>query len=252
MSGFKDHFSADSAAYAAHRPAYPSRLFSHLAALTPDHGWAWDCATGSGQAAVGLANHFERVVATDASVQQIANARTRTNIDYLVARAERAPLPDASMDLVTVAQALHWFDIPKFFAEADRVLKPDGILAFWSYGLFRTNTPIDHAIDHLYGEVLAGYWPPERRMVEQGYGGVDLPFLELDDFHCEIEADRDSAWVANYLGTWSAVQRFTRERGADPLGRVREALDAPASTGRFRVRWPIRMRIGRKPGRRPA
>ena len=112
---WKDHFSHASDDYRRWRPGYPDELFAWLAAMAPSRAVAWDCATGSGQAAGGLAAHFARVVATDASAAQVAEAEAFGRVEYRVAPAEDSGLPDASVDLVTVAQALHWFEFERFF-----------------------------------------------------------------------------------------------------------------------------------------
>lgn len=249
-SRFKDHFSSDPGAYAAYRPAYPRELYTHLAGLCPGRRLAWDCATGSGQAAMGLVNHFDRVVATDASRSQIGHAAPRERVEYLVARAERPPFGDGVFDLVTVAQALHWFDIGLFFREAERVLRPGGIVAVWSYNLFRTTPPMDAVIDHLYHDVLGPYWPPERRLVQEGYRTVALPFDELPAPDCRMEAEQDVDQILNYLGTWSAVRRYVEKTGRDPLVPAAEALRslAPGPGVRIPVRWPLVVRIGRARG----
>ena len=249
--GFKDHFSSNSGEYAAHRPSYPGELYLHLAGLCPERRVAWDCATGNGQAAQGLADHFDRVLATDASPSQIRHALPRERVEYLVARAERAPFGDSAIDLVTVAQALHWFDTGRFFREVGRVLRPGGILAVWSYNLFRTTPPMDEVIDHLYHEVLGPYWPPERRLVEEGYRTLALPFDELPPPDCQLEAALDVDQILDYVGTWSAVRRCVEKTGRDPLASAAGALRAlaPGAGDRIAVRWPLAVRVARMPER---
>ena len=151
---FHDHFFRTSAGYAAFRPSYPAALFEMLARLAPARDVAWDCATGSGQAAIGLAQHFERVIATDASESQIAAARTHQRITYHVALAERSALPDAAAALITIAQALHWLDIEAFWDEAGRVLRPRGIVAAWCYGLLSIEPAIDAALENFYWKTV--------------------------------------------------------------------------------------------------
>ena len=161
MIQFKDHFSAQAGAYVKYRPGYPNELFKHLASLAPARELAWDCATGTGQAALGLVNHFDKVIATDASAKQISNAIPHEKIDYRVAPAEHAPIADNAVDLVVVAQALHWFETASFFAETKRVLKDRGIIAVWSYNLLRASPEVDAIIDDFYENTLGEYWPPE-------------------------------------------------------------------------------------------
>lgn len=161
---FKDHFSGHAGQYARFRPRYPEALFSYLALLAPVREFAWNCATGNGQAAIGLAAHFERVIATDASSQQIESAEPHARVEYRVAPAENSRLPADSIDLVTAAQALHWFDIPAFFAEAQRVLKPGGVTAVWAYNLLRISPEVDALVNRFYLETTAAFWPPNAQL----------------------------------------------------------------------------------------
>ena len=180
VPSFKDHFSAHASAYARYRPRYPEALFAYLASLCPAHDLAWDCATGNGQAARSLTEHFARVVATDASADQLAHAAPHEQITYHVAPAAQSPLASHSADLVTVAQALHWLDLDAFYAEVRRVLKPGGVLAVWTYGLLRINPAVDAVIQRLYTDIVGAYWPPERRHVEDGYRALAFPFDAIE------------------------------------------------------------------------
>lgn len=245
---FKDHFSETAAGYARFRPRYPESLFEFLAGAAPKRERAWDCATGSGQAALGLAGRFKQVIATDASAEQIAYARSHPRVEYRVASAERSGLETASIDLVTVAQALHWFDIPAFFQEVRRVLVPGGVAAVWCYQLFTIDPAVDKIIRHFYSETLGPYWPPERKMVEEGYRSIPFPFAEVKTPSFSIESSITLAQLAGYLRTWSAVQRYIKERAEDPLIDLLSAL-APVWGDPDRPRLlttPIRLRVGRK------
>ena len=248
---FADHFSAVAADYANFRPAYPDVLFTHLASITPGHGLAWDCATGSGQAAVGLAAHFKRVHATDASAAQIASAPPHANIDYATSPAEASGLAAASCDLVTVAQALHWFDLPRFLDEALRVLLPGGILAVWCYGPHRLDTPELDAINrHFYEHIIGSYWPPERALVASAYRTLDFPdFEELPAPTFELSHDWPLDALLGYMGTWSATQGYRRATGDDPMPAMRARLlpewGDPAHPRP--IRWPLALRIFRCP-----
>jgi SAM-dependent methyltransferase len=249
MARFADHFSRVAADYARFRPRYPDALFDWLAGLAPGRGLAWDCATGSGQAAVALAERFERVVATDASAEQLASAEAHPRVEYRVAPAESSGLAAASVDLLTVAQALHWFDLPAFYAEADRVLRPGGVLAAWCYGLFRFADPEVQAVLARFHDRVEPYWPPERQLLEAGYRTLDFPFPEdaAPDFAMTEGFDLDR--LLGYLGTWSAVKRYREVRGDDPLIAPERELRAvwgdPAR--RRPVHWPLALRCGRKP-----
>ncbi len=243
---FKDHFSGHAAAYAEARPGYPPALFAWLADESPQRECAWDCATGNGQAACALAEHFRLVVATDASAEQIANARAHPRIAYRVAPAESPGLEPASVDLVTVAQAVHWFDRPRFYAAANAALVPGGLIAVWSYGLFTISPEIDAAVARFYDGPIGRYWPPERRLVDEHYETLDFPFEEI----AAPDFDMRQSWtldqVIAYLGTWSGVQRYRRAEGHDPMAAIASELerlwdDAPQR----RVSWPLYLRAGR-------
>jgi SAM-dependent methyltransferase len=244
---FKDHFSALAGGYAAYRPDYPDALFQFLAEAAPARHCAWDCATGSGQAAAGLAALFERVVATDASAEQIAKARTHSRVHYAVAPAEASGLPEHSVDLITVAQALHWFDLPRFHDEVRRVLRPAGLLAVWTYNLFRTDEPaIDAVIDHLYGDTLDAHWPAERRIVERGYADLVFPFEALATPDFEMQTRWDLAHLLGYLRTWSAVRRYREACGSDPVEHISPALSAAfGKREHVTIRWPLAVRVFR-------
>lgn len=246
---FQDHFSTRSPDYALYRPRYPAALFDWLAASAPGRALAWDVATGSGQAATELAARFDRVVATDGSAAQLASAEARPNIEYRHEPAERSTLDDVSADLIAVAQALHWFDHPAFFAEAARVLRPGGVLAVWCYETFTTAPALDAVVGHFYHDVIGSYWPPERRWIESGYADLVLPFPRMVAPALELAVDWHLDELMGYLGTWSAVARYRADRGDDPLPPVRAALAAvwgdPTETRR--VRWPLKMHACRKP-----
>ena len=248
---FKDHFSGNSADYATFRPAYPPELFAWLAARSGGHGLAWDCATGSGQAALGLAPHFARVIATDASADQVAQARPGPGVEYRVASAEASGLPAAAFDLVTVAQALHWFDQTAFHAEVARVLKPGGAVAVWCYERLQMEAALDAIINDFYGRQLAAFWPPERRHVEAGYRDLDFPFTEDSGPAFSMAALWNLDQLMGYFATWSAVKAYRREVGQDPLPELRtrlavawQASGVSLATAK-NIKWPLSVRFGR-------
>jgi ubiquinone/menaquinone biosynthesis C-methylase UbiE len=177
---FKDHFSGHAEDYARFRPHYPGELFAYLGSICAEREDAWDCATGNGQAAIGLAAHFKRVIATDASMKQLESAPLDRRVQYRVSAAEESGLDSNSVDLITVAQALHWFDLPKFWTEAKRMLKPQGIVAVWSYNLVSIAPAIDRVVDRFYRDTVGPFWPLERAIVEAGYRTIDFPFHEID------------------------------------------------------------------------
>lgn len=247
QASFKDYFSGHASAYAQYRPTYPSTLYEFLAASAPDKSCAWDCATGNGQVAVGLSALFDRVIATDASEQQIAAAEPRDNIAYRVARAHTSGLPAQSVALVTVGQALHWFDLDAFYAEVRRVLKPAGLLAVWSYALVHVDPAVDQVVTYLIDDLTGPWWPPERRHVDNGYVNLPFPFTAVETPVFDMTHDWNFEHLANYLRTWSGVQRYLKDTGRDPVAEVEAELRAAwgdPDTVR-KVSWPLKVRVGR-------
>lgn len=244
--GFKDHFSAKAARYAEYRPRYPEALFDWLATLTAGHRLAWDAGTGNGQAALPLAERFELVLATDASAKQLAQATLHARIRYAVGRETASGLADASCDLVTAAQALHWFDIPGFFAEARRVLRPDGAVAVWGYAQPRLTVPGCDEVLQRYVQRMAPWWPPERAMVEDRYASIDLPIDEVHapPFQLRMMVEREG--LLGYLRTWSAYGRYTAARPDDPVADIAADLARTWPDGMMKtLEWPLFVRAGR-------
>ena len=244
---FKDHFSAHAGLYREARPHYPDALFDWLAAQAPARGLAWDAGCGNGQASVALAARFGHVYATDPSAKQIAAAEPRANIDYRVEPAEACSLADASADLVTVAQALHWFDQTRFHAEVRRVLKPHGVFAAWTYADCSVDPAVDAAKNRLYVDLTGPYWPPERVHVEGGYRDLPFPYTPIAAPPFEMGAHWDLMQFLAYLRSWSATQRYLREQGEDPVALVEPELrTAWGEPVRLRaVRWRFHLRCGR-------
>ncbi|HEV7715861.1 MAG TPA: class I SAM-dependent methyltransferase, partial [Steroidobacteraceae bacterium] len=225
---FKDHFSRLASQYAEFRPRYPGALFDFLAKTSPAKTRAWDCACGSGQATLDLAERFDSVIATDASAQQIAEAPPHPRVTYAVAKAEESGLETDSLDLVTVAQSLHWFDRPQFYAEVERVLHKEGVLAVWTYGVPRLNDAnLDRVMQTYYWETVGSYWPPERRYVEDGYRSLEFPFAEITGPSLSMREQWTLSQFLGYLRSWSATGRYADDRGEDPVIAVSEQF-APA------------------------
>ena len=241
------HFGAVAADYARHRPTYPDALFDWLAGVAPAREHALDCGTGNGQAAVALAARFARVTATDLSAGQLAHAPALARVTWRVAPAESSGLPDASCDLVTVAQALHWFDLVAFGREVRRVLVPGGVVAAWSYGLFTCEPSIDALVLELYHDVVGPYWQPGREHVENGYRDLPLPGVPLGAPPFAIVRRWTLDALVGYLGTWSAVHRYRAARDADPIAvvadRLRAAWGDPATERE--LRWPLVVKASR-------
>jgi len=243
---FKDHFSDVAAAYAAHRPSYPAALVDFLARLAPARRLAWDAGCGSGQLSLLLAGPFERVVATDASPEQIARAAPHAKVEYRCAAAGASGLLDTVVDLATAAQAAHWFDLPAYYAEVRRVARRGGIVALISYGVVTAGTDLDAVIQPFYRGVLAAYWPPERRHVDDGYRSLPFPFEELDAPAFEIRLDWRLEDLVGYIGTWSAVWALQQAEGPGPFATFGRALEAAWGPAAVRtVHWPLVLRVGR-------
>ncbi len=221
MTTFKDHFSGHAADYAKFRPNYPPKLFEHLASISPERELAWDCATGSGQAAVGLAEHFAKVIATDASAQQIESAQRHPRISYR--------------------------DMDRFFTEAKRVSKESGILAVSTYTHVSANPEIDEILSKFYRETTGPYWPPERDLVETNFESIRFPFPELPSHQFAMRQQWNLAQLTGYLRTWSATKKFIAVRGFDPVDSLMQEL---GSVWRDReharqVTWPLKLRTFR-------
>ncbi|MGB5622586.1 MAG: class I SAM-dependent methyltransferase [Gammaproteobacteria bacterium] len=242
----EDHFSQQSGLYARYRPRYPDTVFRWLAEQAPAQDCAWDSATGNGQAAIGLASHFDTVIATDLSTRQLSLATPHPAVRYVAAPSERAPIEDNNVDLVMVAQALHWFDLPKFFEEVRRVSRDGALLAVVSYGLFRVAPEIDTLIDHLYGGILGSDWPPERVHVDSAYADLPFPFPAIPAPRFELREHWNLDHLLGFLGSWSATVRHKARTGGDPLARIEAPLReawGPAQ-GRHTIRWPLAVKAG--------
>lgn len=246
MKAFEDHFSRRAGTYLRHRPAYPEALYSHLASLAPHRRLAWDCGTGNGQAAVGLAEYFDRVIATDASADQLALAPFHRKIEYRVARSEDAGLESSSVALVTVAVAVHWFDFDKFYAEVRRVLSPGGVIAVWCYSV----PAIDPAIDGLLGwylrDVLSGYWPDRFRYIHEQYRTLPFPFRDLTPPEFTMETVWSAEDVLGFLKSWSGTANYEKQRGESPIELIRPRLmEAWGKEKAERLlRWKLFLRVG--------
>jgi SAM-dependent methyltransferase len=243
---FPDHFSQQANHYARYRPSYPAALYDYLAALTPRRERAWDVGTGNGQAALGLARHFRSIMASDPSERQIALAAPHDHVTYRAATAEYSALEDQSIDLIAAAQAVHWFDLDRFYAEVTRVLRPDGILAVWCYSLSAITPEVDRVMEAYYHDVLGEFWPPQTRWVDEHYRTLPFPYEEIATPHFGLEAAWSQADLLGYLSSWSAAPRYKAARGADPLNEKRAEFAAAwgAATDRI-VRWPLYLRVGR-------
>jgi ubiquinone/menaquinone biosynthesis C-methylase UbiE len=245
---FHDHFSSIAECYAHFRPRYHPALFDFLATLVPRNAPVWDCACGSGQASLDLATRFNRVVATDASREQIASATAHPNVEYRVAPAEQSGLPGKSVSLITVAAALHWFDLERFYAEVRRVVRPHGVLAAWACPFLEVEgDTANQLVQEFRRETVGPYWPPERKLAEAGYRTISFPFVEITPPKFCMEARWTLAQFLGYLGTWSATKRFMEATGSNPLEKLSVELSEVWSDGSSTrlVTWPLALRVGR-------
>ncbi len=254
----KDLFSAQSKEYASSRPTYPRALFEFIVGLVNEKNLAWDCATGNGQSAAVLADYFNQVVASDISAKQLDNAQQRSNIRYQIFPAERSLLEDNSVNLITVAQALHWFDFDRFYSEAKRVLKKredgktgGGIIAAWSYGLHTISPDIDKITYHLYKDILGDkYWPVERKYVEAKYETIPFPFEPIPTPQFQLKLEWNLSELLGYFRSWSSVQKFIEKNNYNPVNEIREILETAwggidrASEKRI-VTWPLYVKLGK-------
>jgi ubiquinone/menaquinone biosynthesis C-methylase UbiE len=250
MASFKDYFSSHAGIYATARPDYPDELYEYLSGLCARHDLVWDCATGNGQAAVALAKYFNRVIATDASKEQIGLAKPTPKVEYAVAPAENSGLPDASADLITVATAMHWFNFDAFFKEVDRVLKPDGVLAAWSYFSPTVTAEIDAVIERYHDEILVDYWPAEvKKYVAKGYRDLPFPYPVMPSPDFTIQRNWDMRQFLQHLLSWSGTQNYIKANNHNPLEDLIPQLEQvwdPTETKT--VSWKIFLKVGRKDG----
>jgi SAM-dependent methyltransferase len=242
-----DLFSRNAATYAAARPRYPAALYEAILAVTPGRSVVWDCATGNGQAAVDLARYFDRVIATDASAEQLRHALPAPNVEYRHASAEDSGLSPDAVDLTTVAQALHWLDHERFYGEVRRVSVPGGVFAAWTYGSCHAGDDVELLLRDFEDGLLGPYWDPRRRWVDEGYRTIPFPFAEFPMPAFELRVEWSLSQLGGYLRSWSAVARYRQAHGNDPvtplLDRIVKHWGAPEAT-RVIV-WPLRARVGR-------
>ncbi len=248
---YPDHFSGFAKAYSAYRPGYPDALYTALSKYVQRRERCWDCGTGSGQAAVALAAHFERVVATDASAEQLEHALPHPDVDYRCARAEASGLEDSSIDLTTVAAALHWFELETFYAEVRRVSRPGAVLAAWSYGeKLVVNDAVTECVERLADDIVGSHWPPQFVHIRTQYRDLPFPFrrIELPAQACEAQLDFEG--LISHVHTWSGVQRYLKAEGRDPLEEIMPELrrawfDGLDEAKQCRtVRWPLHALVG--------
>ena len=247
MPSFLDMFSDRAREYARYRPSYLIELFDWVASAAPAQDVVWDCATGSGQAAWELAERFEHVIATDASAEQLRHATAYPRIEYREATAERSGLDEASVSAVIVATAVHWFDLAAFVSEVERVLKPGGLLAFWTYSWSDMDPEVKAVTARYAGEIVGDFWSPNVKSAWGGYGDyrVGIPELDVPPFEARAEWTADE--LLGYLCTWSASQSWARAHGRDPTELIADDLRAAyGARDRVEIRWPLFIRAFRR------
>ncbi|MDX1428202.1 MAG: class I SAM-dependent methyltransferase [Salegentibacter mishustinae] len=240
----KDNFSSKSSSYAKYRPTYPQELYQFLKEKLHKTEKAWDCGTGNGQVAGALAKFFKEVQATDISQQQLDNAIRRPNIHYSVQTAEKTNFPDNSFDLISVAQAIHWFNFEAFYKEVARVLKPDGIIAVIGYSLFKSNPETDEVILKFFHDIVGPFWDEERKYLDEKYKTIPFPFKELESPVFEQEYEWTFNHLMGYLKTWSAVKHYEKANGENPVALIEEELKATFGA-KNKVVFPILFRLGK-------
>lgn len=241
----KDNFSKQANSYAKYRPQYPQGLFDFILQHTHKKQNAWDCATGNGQSAKVLAKYFEKVFATDISQKQIDNAEQAATIFYSVQPAEQTGFGDDTFDLITVSQALHWFNFEKFYAEVKRVGKQDSGVAVWMYSLLRISKEIDAVIETYHFETLGNYWDSERKYVDNNYTTVPFPFKEITTPVFTIEYNWTLEELEGYFTTWSALQKFIAANNDSPVPGVIDQIKPHWKKERMKIRFPLHLRMGR-------
>lgn len=245
----KDLFSRQASAYAKFRPTYPDSLLCYLSELARQHDTLWDCGTGNGQVALAMTRYFKHVIATDASPQQIQHAPAHPQINYSVVTAEESGLADASVDMITVAQALHWFDFESFNTEVKRILKPGGVIAVWCYQhFFSDNSALNQLANTFYNDITGPYWAKERQHVDQGYREIPFPYEEMNTPHFAIHRELSADALCDYYTTWSAINTALTETGENLIETwLRPRLDALLLAGQCQITWPIVLRVGYLP-----
>ena len=250
----KDLFSDISQIYKQARPSYPHAVIAEILSHVPQKHFVWDCGAGSGQFTQLLSPYFEHVVATDLSAQQLQQAPYLDNVSYQIQHAEKTSFAQKSFDLITVAQAIHWFDFDAFYAEVKRTLKPNGILAVIGYGLIQAkDIEINQIIQSLYYDTLKGYWDAERRYVDEAYETIPFPFEEIESPTLHMQYQWTFMQLMNYLSTWSAIKKYKQDNGYDPLSCFKKFVQqyehkhGANTLDQFivNVEFPIFLRIGR-------
>lgn len=242
-----DHFNDASDKYASFRPDYPKALFDFLSTLVGTRARVWDCGTGNGQAALSLAKQFQEVLATDINLKQLDMAPQKNNLQFVCCSAEKTPFLDKTFDLITIAQALHWFDLESFYTEVRRVAKPSSIIAAWCYSLGTINAKVDPVVRTLYVDILGDeYWPKERRYIDEHYHTILFPFKKRQTPEFMIEKKLDFFSLVGYLNTWSALKEYQKRQHKNPIELIYDKLLSAWGEPKIELlmRWHIHLLVG--------
>lgn len=233
--------------YAQSRPGYPEELFKYLASLVDSHSIAWDCATGSGQAALSLVKYFDKVIATDVSSEQIKNAAEHSRIEYRVCPSENSGIPDRSVNLITAASAVHWFNLPEFYREVTRVMAPEGVIAVWTYHVGYIEPPFDELFLRFYQDILSPYFSEGARLVDNRYADIILPGNHLESKNFFVSVKWKIADMFNFIESWSGTQEYRKRKGENPVSLIE--MDLRKLWGNpdqiHTLRWPLFIKIAR-------
>jgi len=241
----KDNFSVQAKEYAQFRPYYPAGMISYIVSLVNNKCTALDVATGNGQVAAALAPYFEQVYATDISAKQLQNATPAPNLIYKEGNAEHLDFENEKFDLITVAQAIHWFRFDDFYTEVRRTLKPDGLLAIMGYGLFYTNPETDKILNHFYKDIVGPYWDAERKYIDDNYTTIPFPFTEIEAKKFTNHFVWTFDQLTGYLETWSATQHYIKQKGTNPIDIIRDNLQQSWEANNKQVTFPLLLRLGK-------
>ena len=241
----KDNFSKQASEYSKFRPHYPNEMIDYIVSLTRERNLALDVATGNGQVAFKLSNYFKQVYATDISINQLTNASQSDTIIYQNEPAEKTSFTDKTFDLITVAQAIHWFDFDSFYKEVNRILKPDGIFAVLGYGLFTTNPESDVILQEFYHQIVGPYWDKERKYIDEHYQTIPFPFRELKAEQFKNEFIWTFEQLIGYLETWSAIQHYISKNNLNPIDLIHNDLKSSWEKNDKKVTFPLLLRIGK-------
>lgn len=241
----KDNFSQQSDHYEKYRPVYPLAFYAYLNGIVNSKNVAWDCGTGNGQVAVELAKYFEQVYATDISSNQLEQAPLKDNIAYSVQAAEQTYFEDNSFDLITVAQAIHWFDFDKFYKEVNRTAKNNAIICAVGYGRLTISKEIDPIIEDFYKNTIGIFWDKERKYIDENYQTIPFPFKEIISPNLSIQVNWDVAHLIGYLNTWSAVKHYIKKHQTNPVELLKKEIEKHWKSEEMKqVNFPLLLRTG--------